>query len=210
LFLDEIAEVPLPMQAKLLRVLQEQELERVGDTRTRKIDVRIIAATNRYLKAEVDARRFGEDLFYRLSVFPIQAPPLRERRADIPLLAAHFVKQSARRMNRLAPKFTPVTISQLTSYDWPGNVRELQMPLSALSSSHEKVRCRFDLGDSPIGAPRPTPQVLAKSALRTRDELKREERDNIATALKSRWQSVRSWRSRGIIGHEADNPCFTN
>ena len=112
LFLDEIGEVPLSMQAKLLRVLQEQELERVGDTRTRKIDVRIVAATNRDLKAEVDAGRFREDLFYRLSVFPIQIPPLRERRADIPLLAAHFVKQSARRRNRPAPKITPATISQ--------------------------------------------------------------------------------------------------
>jgi PAS domain S-box-containing protein len=183
LFLDEIAEVPLPMQAKLLRVLQEQELERVGDTRTRKIDVRVIAATNRDLKAEVDARRVREDLFYRLSVFPIQAPPLRERRADIPLLAAHFVKQSARRMNRPVPKFTPVTISQLTSYEWPGNVRELQNAVERAVILSRGGLLRFDLGDSSIDAPRPTPQVLAKSALRTRDELKREERDNIATAL---------------------------
>jgi formate hydrogenlyase transcriptional activator len=183
LFLDEIAEVPLPMQGKLLRVLQEQELERVGDTCTRKIDVRIIAATNRDLKAEVDAGRFREDLFYRLSVFPIQAPPLRERRADIPLLAAHFVKQSARRMNRPAPKFTPVTISQLTSYDWPGNVRELQNAVERAVILSRGGSLWFDLSDSSIGAPRPTPQVLGKSALRTRDELKHEERDNIATAL---------------------------
>ena len=114
LFLDEIAEVPLPVQAKLLRVLQEQELQRIGDTRTRKIDVRIIAVSNRDLKAAVDAGRFREDLFYRLSVFPIEVPPLRERMADIPLLAMHFVNQSARRMNRPALKLTPVTISQLT------------------------------------------------------------------------------------------------
>jgi formate hydrogenlyase transcriptional activator len=100
LFLDEIGEVPLAMQAKLLRVLQEQELERLGDTRTRKVNVRVIAASNRDLKKEVDEGRFREDLFYRLSVFPIEVPPLRERRDDIAPLVAHFVTQSTRRMNR--------------------------------------------------------------------------------------------------------------
>src|SRR5215469_16189198 len=100
LFLDEIGEVPLGMQAKLLRVLQEHELERVGDTRTRKVNVRVIAASNRDLKKEVDEGRFREDLFYRLCVFPIEVPPLRERREDIEPLAAHFIRQSAMRMNR--------------------------------------------------------------------------------------------------------------
>jgi transcriptional regulator with GAF, ATPase, and Fis domain len=99
LFLDEIGEVPLAMQAKLLRVLQEQELERVGDTRTRKVNVRVIAASNRDLKREVDEGRFRQDLFYRLSVFPIEVPRLRERREDIGPLVAHFIRQSARRMN---------------------------------------------------------------------------------------------------------------
>src|SRR5208282_462333 len=126
LFLDEIGEVPLAMQAKLLRVLQEQELERIGDTRTRKVNVRIIAATNRDLKKEIDAGRFRQDLFYRLSVFPIEVPPLRERREDIPWLATHFLAQSARRMNRPVPRISQTALSALGAHDWPGNVRELQ------------------------------------------------------------------------------------
>src|SRR5262249_16532741 len=114
------------MQSKLLRVLQEQELERVGDTRTRKVNVRIIAASNRDLKKEVDEGRFRDDLFYRLSVFPIEVPPLRQRREDIAPLVAHFVKQSARRMNRPEPQISKSALDQLATYQWPGNVRELQ------------------------------------------------------------------------------------
>ena len=126
LFLDEVSEIPFAMQAKLLRVLQEQELERVGDTRSRKINVRIVAATNRDLKQEVDAGRFRQDLYDRLSVFPIELQPLHEHRDDIPPLAAHFVKQTARRMNRPAPRVTQATMSQLTSQEWLGNVRNSQ------------------------------------------------------------------------------------
>src|ERR1700739_2547436 len=126
LFLDEIGEVPLAMQAKLLRVLQEQELERIGDTHTRKVSVRVIAASNRDLTKEVDESRFREDLFYRLRVFPIQVPPLRERREDIAPIAAHFVRQSARKMNRPEPPIPQAALTQLTSSDWPGNVRQLQ------------------------------------------------------------------------------------
>ena len=136
------------MQAKLLRVLQEQELERVGDTRTRKVNVRIIAATNRDLKKEVDAGRFRQDLFYRLSVFPIEIPPLRERREDIPPLAAHFVRQSARRMNRPAPRITQAALSQLTAYDWPGNVRELQNAIERAVILSRGGPLRFDLAES--------------------------------------------------------------
>ena len=183
LFLDEIAEVPLRMQAKLLRVLQEQELERVGDIRTRKIDVRIIAATNRDVKEEVDAGRLREDLFYRLSVFPIQIPPLRERRVDIPLLAAHFVKLIATRMNRPAPKLTPVAIDQLTSYDWPGNVRELQNAIERAVILSQGGSVQFDLGNSTTGALRSKVQTPTRSTPLTRDELKRHERDNIVAAL---------------------------
>jgi transcriptional regulator with GAF, ATPase, and Fis domain len=185
LFLDEIGEAPLAMQAKLLRVLQEQELERVGDTRTRKVDVRIIAATSRDLKKEVDAGRFREDLFYRLSVFPIQIPPLRERRDDIPPLAAHFVKQSARRMNRPTPRITQATIRQLTAHDWPGNVRELQNAVERAVILSQSGVLRFELAESiAIDAPLAPTHPLSKSALLTRDELKRQESDSIATALK--------------------------
>jgi transcriptional regulator with GAF, ATPase, and Fis domain len=185
LFLDEIGDVPLAMQAKLLRVLQEQELERIGDTCTRKVNVRIIAATNSDLKKEVDAGRFRQDLFYRLSVFPIEIPPLRERREDIPLLATHFMKQSARRMNRPTPRVTPATMSQLTAYDWPGNGRELQNAVERAVILSQRDLLRFELAESKaVDTPRALTHTLSKPAVLTRDELKRQERESIATALK--------------------------
>src|SRR6185436_6967721 len=106
LFLDEIGEIPLELQAKLLRVLQEGELERVGEERTRRVDVRIIAVTNRDLRAEAEAGRFRQDLYYRLSVFPVEVPPLRKRKDDIPLLADHFLEASARKVGRQKPTLT--------------------------------------------------------------------------------------------------------
>ena len=185
LFLDEIGEVPLAMQAKLLRVLQEKELERVGDTRTRRVDVRIIAATNRDLKKEVDAGRFRQDLFYRLSVFPIELPPLRERREDIPPLAAHFAKQGARQMNRPQPVLTLAAVSQLTAYDWPGNVRELQNAIERAVILSQGSPLHFDLAPkSPAEAQGARAHTPSKPALLTREEAKRQERDNITAALK--------------------------
>jgi len=185
LFLDEIGEVPLAMQAKLLRVLQEQELERIGDTRTRKINVRIIAATNRDLKKEVDAGRFRQDLFYRLSVFPIEVPPLRERGDDIPPLVAHFLAQSARRMNRPDLRITLAALSQLAAHDWPGNVRELQNTVERAVILSRGGPLRFDLPQSnATDTTRARTHAAAKPALLTRDELKRQERDGIAAALK--------------------------
>jgi len=185
LFLDEIGEVPLAMQAKLLRVLQEQELERIGDTRTRKVNVRVIAATNRDLTKEVDEGRFREDLFYRLRVFPIEVPPLRERRDDIGALAAHFIRQSARKMNRPEPPITQAALTHLTCYDWPGNVRQLQNVIERSMILWEAGPLTFDLPvvsttDRACAIPNPP----AKQALLTRKEMKLQERDAILAALK--------------------------
>ena len=126
LFLDEISSIKPELQAKLLRVLQEREIERVGGTRPIRIDVRFIAATNVDLRQAVAEGRFREDLYYRLSVMPVVVPPLRRRREDIPLLAAHFVRRFSRALNRRIEGFTPEALTVLTQYAWPGNVRELQ------------------------------------------------------------------------------------
>lgn len=125
-FLDEIGEIPLELQPKLLRVLQEREFERLGGTRTIRSDARLIAATNRDLSAMVDEQKFRQDLFYRLNVFPIRVPPLRERTEDIPLLVRHFVQQFSRRMNKHIDSIASETMRALVRYDWPGNIRELQ------------------------------------------------------------------------------------
>jgi formate hydrogenlyase transcriptional activator len=126
LFLDEVGDIPPTLQPKLLRVLQEQEFERLGSTRTHQVDVRLIAATNRNLVDMVKRNEFRSDLYYRLHVFPIPLPPLRERREDIPALVAHFVEIYARRMNKQIEHIPPETMSTLVSYQWPGNIRELQ------------------------------------------------------------------------------------
>jgi formate hydrogenlyase transcriptional activator len=125
-FLDEIAEIPLELQPKLLRVLQEREFERLGSTHTLRTDARLIAATNRDLAALVAEQKFRQDLFYRLDVFPIHVPPLRERREDIPMLVRHFAQQFARRMKKEIDTIPADTMNALTRYDWPGNIRELQ------------------------------------------------------------------------------------
>jgi formate hydrogenlyase transcriptional activator len=125
-FLDEIGEIPLELQPKLLRVLQEREFERLGGTRTIRSDARLIAATNRDLSAMVEEQKFRQDLFYRLNVFPIRVPPLRERTEDIPLLVRHFVQQFSRRMNKHIDSIPSDTMQALVRYEWPGNIRELQ------------------------------------------------------------------------------------
>jgi len=126
IFLDEVGEIPPELQTKLLRVLQEQEFERLGGTRTIKVDVRVIAATNRDLAQMVEAREFRADLYYRLNVFPLTMPPLRERREDIPLLTRYFVDHYATRMHKQIDSIPGKTLEALSQYHWPGNVRELE------------------------------------------------------------------------------------
>ncbi len=126
LFLDEVGDIPAGLQPKLLRVLQEQEFERLGGTRTHQVDVRLVAATNRNLAEMVKRNEFRSDLYYRLNVFPIPLPPLRERREDIPALVEHFVEIYCRRMGKHIEHILPDTMSALSSYLWPGNIRELQ------------------------------------------------------------------------------------
>jgi formate hydrogenlyase transcriptional activator len=126
IFLDEIGEMPLELQSKLLRVLQEGEFERLGSAKTVKVNARVIAATSRDLKHEVRERRFREDLYYRLNVFPIQIPPLRQRTEDIPLLAQFFTEKYARKVGKKIDSIPKAAIKSFLSYDWPGNVRELE------------------------------------------------------------------------------------
>ena len=137
LFLDEIGEMPLELQSKLLRAIQEQELERVGGNRTIHVDIRLVAATNRNLKQMVAEGKFRSDLYYRLNVFPLTVPPLRERRGDIPMLTRYFVQKHAQRMGRNIETIPTSALEALTRYDWPGNIRELQNVLErAVILSH--------------------------------------------------------------------------
>jgi formate hydrogenlyase transcriptional activator len=126
LFLDEIGDIPLELQPKLLRVLQEREFERLGSTKTKQVDVRVVAATHRDLDEMIAEKQFRSDLYYRLNVFPISIPPLRERPEDIPLLVRHFVLLFAQRMNKTVDAISSETMEALTQYPWPGNIRELQ------------------------------------------------------------------------------------
>lgn len=184
LFLDEIGEIPLDLQAKLLRVLQEGELERIGEERTRRVDVRVVAATNRDLKAEAEAGRFRQDLYYRLSVFPVELPPLRKRTEDIPLLAEHFLALLCRKLGRAKPRLTLATVQTLQKYPWPGNVRELQHVIERAVITAEGGRLGVELPNAPPPAGRvaPTPDP-ATSRILTDAELRQLEADNIRAAL---------------------------
>lgn len=193
LFLDEVSEIPIELQGKLLRVLQENEFERVGDERTRTVDVRVIAATNRELEDEVAAGRFREDLYYRLGVFPIQVPPLRERGSDVLQLAAHFLERACKDFGHKPLKFSRRQIQTLTKYDWPGNVRELKNVIERAVILSQGEVLRLDLGMQEIHR-EPAAEPLPDEIL-TEEALRKLERENLLRAMETA-----QWRVAGPTG----------
>jgi len=190
LFLDEVGELPLELQPKLLRVLQEGEFERVGGTQTIRTDVRVIAATNRPLAEEVRAGRFREDLYYRLNVFPIRLPPLRERSEDIPMLVWQFVRELGQSMGRPVERVADETMRALQAYAWPGNIRELRNVVERAMILCRDGVLRVSLPDAPALAP-PAPA----GAGRSEETLAAAERRNIEATLQRC-----GWRIRGANG----------
>jgi len=197
LFLDEVGEIPLELQSKLLRVLQEGQFEPVGSDQTCSVDVRLIAATNRPLDAEIARGRFREDLYYRLSVFPIPVPPLRQRRGDVPLLARHFARATACRLGLPEPTLGEGDLEALQQYDWPGNVRELEHVIERALIIARGGPLRFELpgrGDPPPSSPFPEPRSAPESPASLED-LERWEREILARHLEQK-----NWRIYGPGG----------
>ena len=192
LFLDEIGEVPLSQQGKLLRALQEREFERVGDEETVKVDVRVVAATNRDLQAEVAEGRFREDLYYRLSVFPIEVPPLRDRTDDLAPLAVHFLASICRDLGRDHLRLTHKQLAKLKLHKWPGNIRELKNVIERAAISSPGTKLRLDLGLPDARAKTealPTPDAANPPPFLTDAEFRDSERANLLAALRSaNWQ----------------------
>jgi DNA-binding NtrC family response regulator len=206
LLLDEVGEIPLELQSKFLRVLQEGQYERVGEERTRNVDVRIIAATNRNLQMEVQAGRFRQDLYYRLNVFPIEVAPLRKRKEDIPLLAAHFLDKAAKKLKVRPARLTQAHFLQLQGYDWPGNVRELQNRMERALILAENGVMYLDLpsGQAPPESAVPPPAATARPAnveILSDIEFRQRERDNVLAALnKTNWKIHGSGGAAELLG----------
>jgi PAS domain S-box-containing protein len=199
ILLDEVAELPPDLQAKLLRILQEGEFEPVGSAKTRRVDVRVIAATNRDLKAEVSAGRFREDLYFRLSVFPLELPPLRERGDDVILLTAAFAEKAARRMGRKIDPLSPADQERLKRYDWPGNVRELQnvverAVITATGGQLNLDRALPETAGREPSAGRREAQSHSPAIL-TADQMQSLERENFLRAM-----TLTGWRVSGKNG----------
>jgi DNA-binding NtrC family response regulator len=197
IFLDEIGEIPLELQSKLLRVLQEKCYERVGEDKTRRSDVRIVAATNRDLKKEVAAGRFREDLYYRLNVFPINVAPLRERKEDIPLLAAHFVELAVKELGCVRPRLTRAGVEALQNNDWPGNVRELRNVIERAAIFARGGALEFDLPVSGTDLDRLVPDDRdgIEQEFLTDAEMRRRERENLFAVLRKT-----GWKIKGVDG----------
>ena len=200
IFLDEVGDIPLPLQGKLLRVLQEKEFERVGEDRSRKVDVRVIAATNKDLEKAVDAGEFREDLYYRLSVFPVQVPPLRKRGDDVVMLAVHFLKQVCREFGRTDLSLSQNQVEALCRYDWPGNVRELKNVIerAVILSPGKALRLDLSLRETGLGPPETDEVPIIVSVDRpylTDREMKAKFRENLLSAL-----DASEWRISGNEG----------
>jgi transcriptional regulator with GAF, ATPase, and Fis domain len=199
IFLDEVGEIPVELQSKLLRVLQESEFERVGDDMTRSVDVRVIAATNRDLEKLVLEGTFREDLFYRLSVFPIEVPPLRKRKEDVIQLAQHFLERTCNDFGRQTMKLTRSQAHQIQNYDWPGNVRELKNVIerAVILSRGNTLRLDLSLPENAIGSGQFADQggSAGEEQVLNEQQMRALQKRNIQVALR---QS--SWRVSGKNG----------
>jgi PAS domain S-box-containing protein len=199
IFLDEIGELPFDLQGKLLRVLQEGEFEPVGSSRTQHVNVRVLAATNRDLQKEAQNGKFREDLFYRLNVFPIHLPTLRERGEDVVLLANTFVQHFAQRMGRTVAPLSPDSLRRLTAYHWPGNVRELQNVIERAVITAQNGQLNLDRAlpdvEDKLSSPHETLKQEPPTCIRTLQELQNLERQNILLALEQR-----GWKVSGEQG----------
>ena len=198
IFLDEVGEIPLALQGKLLRILQEKEFERVGEEISRTVDVRVIAATNKDLEKAVEAGEFREDLYYRLSVFPVDVPPLRRRGDDVIMLAVHFLEQVCREFGRDIPVLTQGQVDAMRSYDWPGNIRELKNVIerAVILSSGETLRLDLPTMSAHADTPGADDEPLAASpAFLTEEEMKAEQRRNLMAVL-----AAADWRISGAGG----------
>jgi transcriptional regulator with GAF, ATPase, and Fis domain len=199
IFLDEVGELPVELQGKLLRVLQEGEFEPVGSSRTRRVDVRVVAATNRDLFRAIGEGKFREDLYYRLSVFPITLPPLRERGDDVVLLAEEFARQFAGRTGRRLEPMSAAMAARLRAYPWPGNVRELQNVIERAVITAREGRLNLDRALPATSADPPGP--AAEGELLTADDLARLERENLKRALdRAGWKVAGETGAARLLG----------
>lgn len=183
IFLDEVGEIPIQLQGKLLRVLQEQQYERVGDSRTRNVDVRVISATNQDLKKLIKENKFREDLYYRLNVFPIQSPALRDRIDDLPLLVKHFINKVCRRINKTQPKVSLAQMQLLEQYTWPGNIRELENIIERQIILAKGDKITFDILAKQANNTQVSVKTVAPSELMSATQHKALEKSNIEKAL---------------------------